>query len=594
VPPGCDEVDVAAEILAKLSEQPDLRQLVAEVNAKGVSDADFVNEVIRQWRTGDPLTWHRWEEISAEIDGLPPALRLKAFFGCRAQSAAPRILVTRRFDGMYKRLSCELLATLRELEQGQSALCTVNVSTLTYHELYAMRERSDRGFTSDYGQVHVRHTLGPLNQSEGAEAWTLAFGEPPEGLAGAFFGAALAASGGVPAAFAKAMSLAVPPWTAKDLSRYRTELQAHLPETFYRLLLYDVDWYGERVIESVARLHFKCTEDNDVSFLESHRWSFLLMCAEQRGYRVSCEALGLAAVQLLRKRRPLAAILPADLYRRCEFNACARVLREAPTATAPAALLVAADLMSSLFGDDPENFLFDNVDEWESVQEMASRGAALCGTQAARIEFERWNRIAAAHASQPAATKSATDNYFDSLRSRGQVAVDDVVVFLSVRAKAIRRIRSSLAAAHVAIPLVENTLRLYATLVLGLPCLGSDLLGLADQIPRWRPGKNAFRMPLEDERLTQMPLAVLCAAASDARGAPLFQEPRELDAVISAGENRNMLGHYTVAAADRKHLDRLLEVQDRLVARLHSDGGGSIEPRECSFWAAPPTAFLGE
>ena len=101
-------------------------------------------------------------------------------------------------------------------------------------------------------------------------------------------------------------------------------------------------------------------------------------------------------------------------------------------------------------------------------------------------------------------------------------------------------------------------------------------------------------MPEEGERLTQMPLAVLCAAASSARGAPLFSEPRELDALISTGDNRNVLGHYTVAATERGQLERLLGIQDRLVARLHADGGGCIAPAECSLWAVPPTRFLEE
>lgn len=594
VPPGCDEVDVASELLTALRADPVLRPLVAEINAKGVSDDEFVEDVIRQWRANDSSTWHRWDDVVAEANSYPPALRLKSFFACRAGSTRPRILVTRRFDGMFTRLSCELLATLRELEQGQSALCAINVSTLMYHELYASRERSERGFTSDYGQSHVRHTLGPLLPSDAATAWTSVFNEAPEGLAGAFFASALAASGGVPVAFAKAMKLAGPPWHAQNLARYRTDLRAHLPETFYRLLLYDVALYGERVIESVALLHLRSAEDKDVAFLESHRWRFLFMYAEDHGYRVLCEAIGIAAVQLLRTRRPLAALLPIDLYRRSEYGACALALRAAPTVAAPAALLVAADLMCALLGDDPNNYLFDNVGDWNRIGTLASQGASVCGTPRAQVEFNNWHRIAVAYGAQPLATKDATDSYFASLRNAGPAAVDDVVLFLSIRVKAIRGIRSSLAASYVALPLIENTLRFYATLVLGLSCVGSDLHGLADNILRWRPGKDPFRMPKDDDELTHMPLAVLCAVASEARGAPLFQWPRELDAVISTGENRNMFGHYTVAAADRKHLERLLEVQERLIARLHADGGGSIAPTECVRWAAPPLAFLDE
>ena len=105
------------------------------------------------------------------VQDLEAPQRLGAFFSRNVSlTRGYRIVLIRRFDALFRRLSRELLAAMRSLEQ-QGLLFAVNCSPLSYEELYKRRARTELGFTSDYGQFHSRLSAGPLERGEAKTLW---------------------------------------------------------------------------------------------------------------------------------------------------------------------------------------------------------------------------------------------------------------------------------------------------------------------------------------------------------------------------------------------------------------------------------------
>jgi hypothetical protein len=589
VPPGCEEPDVIAEVRRRVLQEVELSAAHSYLPADTVAnERDLVELLIGGWLKSSPPLGSRWQGIQRVIESLQPPQRLKAFFSeCIEGGERRQIALIGRFDKVFVRMSSELLAVMLNLE-SLDLLMTVNASPLDYRELYRRRARQQPGFTSTYGTLHPRLTLGPLSRDEALRRWWEVHGLPWEDrISRAHFETAFTLSGGLPVAFAMAANLASSSQPLDpDLRHYRAELISKLPDAFERLLGYDEEDVRPRLVEAVARMHLGNAFPEDRRFVDAHRWRDLLLDENGGEPRLRTESLGRKALATLRHERR-AEVSPENLYRQGEFRACCAALQELG-APQERLLFRAAQMLDDVFGDAPKNLYFGPDISWRRIELFAMAAAKACADEPSSQEFERWARIARIQSEAP------------SGRSDGQPEAnskdpEDDVIRLGIRVLAVKRDRNPVTAAYSAIPLIEDVLRRYVLLVLKLPVNGSAFSQVErSRLESWWRDDSRFNLPEPSSLLNATQLAVLAAARSEERGHRLFDEPREVSRMLTIlNEGRNVLSHYVTTPSAQKGRD-LSDCAARLLDQLCKHLGSSLTLHEIETWVKPPYRFLEE
>ncbi|MGD0075658.1 MAG: hypothetical protein ABSD31_15150 [Candidatus Binataceae bacterium] len=587
IPPGCDEQpDFVARIQAEISKDPWLVSRSAVVTGDAAKDdAQLVEALVKQWSAKDAVIEERWKPLS-RTSQWEPAQELNAFFSeCVAQTAERRIAVVRRFDKLFGRMSPELLATMRSLEQ-EDLLVSLNCSALTYEGLYERRLSTDASFTSDYGQFHSRLTIGPLTPEEAEEKWVNQYRfDVTDRLGRAYLSAAYELSGGLRAAFAKAAAIAMQLGRRDpDIRVFRTELADQLPSAFSRLFAYDKDDLGQRLVEAAARMHLGTASRSDRNFVASHRWNFLLLRDGADPPCLRSEPLGRKAVELMRKTAH-DEVDPALLYQANDYKACMSTLKASPS-RATQLLRYAADMMAEVFGDSPRSLYFGPKVKWTRVKQLATEAAALCREEASKTEFKHWIRISRSHEEQRQKTAQNAD----------LEQAEDLVIRLALRVAAVAQDPNPVTAAYTAIPLVEDVLRHYVSIVLKLPATGAAFKGISEsEIDGWWKNPiSPFEFPPESEPLSGVCLALLAACGSARIGKVIFDDSSELSELVSRLDSgRNLLGHY-VTTPSAELAESLANRATILLDRMFAQLGSQLSVAQIRNWANPPRRFLME
>ena len=107
-------------------------------------------------------------------------------------------------------------------------------------------------------------------------------------------------SGGLPAAFELAAK-AIPDSASldPDIRLYRSELAKVLPGAFSSLLRYVENENGSKLVEAIARIHVGITNTADFALIKNHRWGALFLHEHAKETRLSCDALGRAALAMV-------------------------------------------------------------------------------------------------------------------------------------------------------------------------------------------------------------------------------------------------------------------------------------------------------
>ena len=593
-PPGCEEPDAITRIQEVIVRDRDLNVLCTTVTADAVrNDEELVESLIRGWLESDPSIRKLWSSEEEHVADLPIPQRLKAFFNaCVTDTGRWRLALVRRFDRVFRRMSGELLAVMRDLEH-ELQLITINTSPLPYGELYRRRTREEPGFTSDYGQVHVRLTIGPLPREMAQHRWKEDYGLPlHDRLSRAYFEVAYELSGALPAAFAKAAGYARHSKELNpDITVYRAELAERLPEAFERLLSYDEDEVNVRLVCALARMQLGIATVLDRQFVGGHRWHFLFIDQSQGEPRLRSEALGRKALEMVRKSGQEKTVDPHELYQYGQYLACCGAIEEMGL-SGYEVLSLAAKMMAEAFGDGPICLYFGPRVRWYRLRQLAREAASKCQEGMGGEEFDRWERIAGAH---EIVSRSKDVRARIELGRKGETNLGDLEnmgILLAARLIAVARDKNAVTAAYTAIPLAEDILRHYVCLVLNLPTQGSSFERVDRQsIDEWWQQPKAFKPPDKTERLSGTDLAVLAAVLSAQRGKPLFSDPADLSRFLGLLDERNISAHHVMTPTEHGNED-LTERTTMLIDRMFESGGSRLTVKEIESWFRAPIRFL--
>ena len=597
IPPGCEDTpDVIGRVQNIFFKAPELAVLCAQITADIVrNDDELVELLIREWLGKDASMGSLWYEEKETVRDLPAPQRLKAFFNiCMIDKERSRIALVRRFDRIFYRMSSELLAVMRDLEHGM-LLITVNASPLPYGDLYRRRARKEPGFTSDYGQAHVRLTVGPLPHDVAEQRWKDEYNLPlGERLDRAYFEVAFDLSGGLPTVFEKAAAYARNLGVFDpDIRKYKTELAEHLPEAFERLLRYDED-VGVRLVEAVARMYLGTASPLDKQILSDHQWHFLLIENEGGEFRLRSEALGRKALQILRSsgtRGP--GVQPTLLYEHGQYLACRAMMEQGGPPT-NRVLFCAVQILAEAFGDAPGCLYFSPRVRWGQIKKFAVEAATICEDEISRAEFDHWRRIAESHETQVQVSDNDIKKKMNIQEKMDLQELENAAIRLGIRVLAVASDRNSVTAAYTAIPLIEDVLRHYVCLVLKLSTRGSEFVDIDSwKIDTWWKEPETFKFPGKTERLGGVYLAILAAVKSTEKGMPLFDSPDDMARLFKILDERNFPAHYIVTPHEQMS-KALIAQAIMLLNRMCSHGGSSITVKELETWVRPPMRFLGK
>ena len=573
VPAGCeDKPDIAARLRSRIETDPFYSKRLAIVTADTArDDSELATLLIGEWTRQDEEIRGRWDNLRGDVSELSAPHLLKAFFSlCVRSPSNKRISIIRRFDRMFGGMSRELLATIRDLE-NELLVVSVNVSPLIYQSLYRIRAEKEIGFTSDYGQTHVRISVGPLSRDAASYRWQSDYGLPSDGIHKAYFEIAYRFSGGLPAAFDVAINcvrnLSDTSSSVRDL---KIELIDQSPVTFERLLRY----LGPTLCEAVARMHLGVEDSKDRNLVCSSRWSFLLVDEASPDATLRSDAIGVKAVEMLKESRNDESISPEFLYEMGEYAACREAL-ERSGQNSRSLLWNACNMMKEIFRHSPQNLYFPPNTNWNKVQQLAKEAIDLSSDSSMASEFSGWLTIATALRPPP------SDELFDS------------AVRLALRVIAVQRDPISITAAYSAVPLIEEALRLYLRGIFKVSDIGSAFQDIGDrEISDWWREDN-FVKPDLNKKLTGTNLALLAAILSARKQQPLFSAVNTLHSILSAlSGRRNRLGHYVDSPDETIGKDLATRARD-LIQRILKDGNLDISLDEIERWVRPPKSFLG-
>jgi len=602
--PGCNSPDIIEEMYTRTQQSRPDRVRLARLSGDEVrNDAELVTRLTTSWTSDGSKRpelregWlHKREDAKKYGEDWTEPIRLLVFVECAKDYELRLIAFIKKFDRLFERVSCEMLAQLRNLE-NQGRLACVNASPLPYDELYRRRARVDPGFTSDYGQTHPRIPVELWTRDEAWEQWAQRFrlSKDPkdvERLHRSYFETAFDSSGGLPLGFEKAMNIAMSMEMKEDIREFRAALADQLPETFSSILRDSDESQRYRLIEAVAHLHTGTATASHRRTILGHRFRDQLFQGDEGDPRILCDALGRRALQMLRDSDGLLSCKPADLYREGQYKACLDVIERGRI---PEPLLEkAARMMDLVFRDSPMDLYFQPGTRWGEVEKLANECAGLCTDDLSRKEFESWRRIASVHRALPKADRAEIDKHLKqiSVGDKPQ-AVSDAMIHLGIRLLAVSRDRNPLSAAHMAIPLPEHAIRLYVVLVLEVRPDGSAFEAIPDEaIHRWWGDRSKFERPAVEERLSGAALALLAAILSEQRNKPLFRTREDLHRLRSMlDDTRNLLGH-NVTAPPTEARRRLAEAAKETLERLAEHGGSTLMLKDVEDLVKQPKQFL--
>ncbi|MGH8070784.1 MAG: hypothetical protein ACRERE_37225 [Candidatus Entotheonellia bacterium] len=594
VPPGCNYPDIIIEVYQEFSKNRPEKTLCAQMTIDQFpNEQALVDDLIRQWINRDGELNERWkEELDFAEDSAVPQ-RLIRFANFIASLRLRLVAFFKRFDHVFRSMSSELLAAMRDLEHASRLAC-VNASPLSYEELYLRRAREDPTFTSDYGQVHNRLSVGLHSRDSALKIWRERFDLPVDDrISLAYFETAYKESGGLPAAFELAANAITDPTSLDpDIRFYRSELAKILPNAFTHLLRYDEKDRSNKLVEAIARIHVGTEYTTDYGLIKNHRWGSLFLYESEGDTHLSCDALGRMALAMIRSQRAASRVGPETLYEQGEYLACCQALKQSGVPSIPV-LAKAAEMLAEVFEDSPRNLYFGPNVRWKRVKALAEEAAKLCSDEASRKEFEAWYRIAEVHSTLPKPDRAQIEDYLKKQQVAGVRGVEEAAIYLGVRMLAVARDPNTLTAAHTAIPLLEDILRHYIVLVLNLPLNGSAFANVDEvSIAQWWVNKTPFKRPDPLERLGGTQLAVLAATISAQRNTPFFDSQSDLNLILSDQDTiRNLLGHY--ATTPREDMSkRLIQSAKALLERMCKHGGCSITLNEIERQVEPPRSFL--
>lgn len=597
IPPGCEDMpDVIGRVQNIFFKTPELADLCAQITADIVrNDDELVELLIREWLGKDATMGSLWYEQKDTVSDLPAPQRLKAFFNiCMIEKGRSRIALVRRFDRIFYRMSSELLAVMRDLEHG-ILLITINASPLPYGDLYRRRARKEPGFTSDYGQAHVRLTVGPLPHDVAEQRWKDEYNLPlGERLDRAYFEVAFDLSGGLPTVFEKAAAYARNLGVYdQDIRKYKTELAEHLPEAFERLLRYDEE-EGLRLAEAVARMHLGTASLLDKQILSDYHWHFLLIENEGGEFRLRSEALGRKALQILRSSGTRGSgVQPTLLYEHGQYLAC-RAMIEQSGPPPNRLLFCAVQMLAEAFGDAPGCLYFSPKVRWGQIKNSAIEAASMCHDELSRAEFDHWRRIAESHETQFQVNGDDIKKKMNIQEKMDLQELENAAIRLGIRVLAVAHDRNSVTAAYTAIPLIEDVLRHYVCLVLKLSTTGLEFVDIESwKIDTWWKEPKTFKFPEKIERLSGTYLTVLAAVKSTEKGTPLFGCPEDMAKLLRLLDERNFPAHYILTPNEQMSKGLITEATI-LLNKMCSHGGSSITVKELETWVRPPMRFLGK
>src|SRR5262245_3088217 len=232
VPPGCNYPDIIMEVYHAFSRCRPEDILCAQIAVDHFpNEQALVDALIRQWINRNQELTKQWqEELHYAEDSAVPQ-RLMSFANFISSAFQLRLVAFfKQFNKVFHGMSSELLAAMRDLEHAGYLAC-VNASPLTYEALYQQRAREAPTFTSDYGQVHIRLTVGLHSRASALKIWREQFDLPADDSTHlAYFDIAYEASGGLPAAFVKAAREIMDPTSLEErIPFYRSRLTEILP-----------------------------------------------------------------------------------------------------------------------------------------------------------------------------------------------------------------------------------------------------------------------------------------------------------------------------------------------------------------------------
>jgi hypothetical protein len=251
-------------------------------------------------------------------------------------------------------------------------------------------------------------------------------------------------------------------------------------------------------------------------------------------------------------------------------------------------------MLLEVFGNLPRSLYFGPTINWVRVKSHALRAARNCAEAKGRDEFIQWERLASVHEQVGPAQRKSVQNHLDSLSDAGKVGIEASFIRLGVRALASKRDPNSVTSAYSAVPLVEDILRHYVILILGLKDIGNAFMGIRDEALQewWTRSDLEFQRPAADARLGGSDLAILAAVASAEKGRPLFPEPKQVSYLLRLlSDARNVLGHYVVTPSEGTGR-QLSEQACFLLDRLGSHGGCNLRVSDLEAWVQPPRGFM--
>ena len=570
-PPGCAHPGFIRLLEEKYVEVKGDHVLLSKLSVDAVSSEDqLCKMLIDDWCSHSDDVLDSWAAVPEAVADYAPALRLLTFASCLDERHT-LVAIFHRFDKIFDKMSGEILAVMRDLENDFRLAC-VNTSPLPYRILYSQRARREKGFTSEYGTTHPRISLNLISDEDAIEIWRRNGLDINSPLEKAYFDIGLEMSGRLPEAFVKATQLiSGPDMLIDNVQWYRKELIEQIPGCFARLMKYLWTNNEPDVIQSITALHTGLVDKKQVSMLRQHRWASIILSLSNGSLKLSCESIGRAAVTFLRENvgEKRTTYSPEELYRRREYSACVRVCNQYPQYE-HTFLKKCARLGELLFTDSPQSLYFDQV-SWKRVARSAKELAEFCKHEDDREYFEGWILIADAHLNRPTNNQKSIEEYLEKAVLRGASAIDEATVYLGIRILAVISDPSTTSAAHVSIPLAEELMRFYVALVLKKKTNGSAFSDLADNqfSDWWRPSEK-FNRPSDKARLTTSQLAMLVAIGSKARGLGVFDSAEDFQRFLTKLDvRRNLPGHYVVSGNKEKHdrwMSQIRQIYNRLIA----------------------------
>jgi hypothetical protein len=590
-PPGTGGRMLLKEVWKAFRRVKSERDRIAHLSIDAITgEEELVTGLIREWVSRDPDLRDAWarERDSAHLDS--PRLQLQAF-GRLADDEDRRLFAfLQGFDRLFRYMPGHLLATMRDLsEDADSCLTFVNVSRHSYLELFERRRRETPDFVSEYGTTHLKKVIGPLGEKEAHGYWAEQVGGDEKSLQRAF-AMAWEESGGLREFFEHLTRQFIDLGTPRDPRVYRRSFHEIMCGQAKKLLECDPG-YDSSYRKKLAGIHLGRPGGHGRGpGVRPNAWEKVaVLDDEEEGPRLRVPALGVLAAdgELDAAGDGETLERAAHLYREGRYGAADRLLRGVHAASPD--LVEAVRLAMAVYGPRRTKSYHDGETDWANVIETANAAAAAV-RPSDRQSYEGWSRIGRAMRRWPS-DRAGHQKLVRTLADENDMERKEApLLTLGVRLATVRRDPSPTSRLYAAIPVLEELVRFYVPLVLGM-----SPARLFEDLPResvdavWTL-PQPFDSPAPGSRLTGLALAVgVCARAHHEGGdrQALFVDKGLARFGSLLDLSRNRPGH-TIVLARLKDSEPLVKEGERLFDRLCSDGGFSLTLREVEGMMALP------